>query len=127
VRRLGMLRADLLDAMDYMMQTVRKSTAFGGVQVLYIGDLLQLPPVIRDEEWRTLKSYYKGKFFSILHVVQQHPPLYIELSKIFRQTDDTFISVLNNLRNNQISKRHSNVKPICKTDFDLKANKGYIT
>jgi hypothetical protein len=58
-----MLRADLLDAMDYMMQTVRKkSTAFGGVQVLYI-DLLQLPPVIRDEEWRTLKSYYKGKFF----------------------------------------------------------------
>jgi hypothetical protein len=61
-----MLRADLLDAMDYMMQTVRKkSTAFGCVQVLYIGDLLQLPPVIRDEEWRTLKSYYKGKFFSI--------------------------------------------------------------
>jgi hypothetical protein len=60
-------------------------------------------------------------------VVQQHPPLYIELSKIFRQTDDTFISVLNNLRNNQISARHSNVKPICKPDFDLKANKGYIT
>jgi hypothetical protein len=59
-----MLRADLLDA-DYMMQTVRKKSTFGGVQVLYIGDLLQLPPVIRDEEWRTLKSYYKGKFFSI--------------------------------------------------------------
>jgi hypothetical protein len=66
IDEVSMLRADLLDAMDYMMQTVRKkSTAFGGVQVLYIGDLLQLPPVIRDEEWRTLKSYYKGKFFSI--------------------------------------------------------------
>jgi hypothetical protein len=50
-----MLRADLLDAMDYMMQTVRKNDAFGGVQVLFIGDLLQLPPVIRDEEWRTLR------------------------------------------------------------------------
>jgi hypothetical protein len=64
-----------------MMQTVRKKSAFGGSSVVY-WDLLQLPPVIRDEEWRTLKSYYKGKFFSI-HVVQQHPPLYIELSKIF--------------------------------------------
>jgi hypothetical protein len=59
----GMLRADLLDAMDYMMQTVRKNTNFGGVQVLFIGDLLQLPPVIRDEEWRTLRNY-KGNFFS---------------------------------------------------------------
>jgi hypothetical protein len=58
-----MLRADLLDAMDYMMQTVRKNP-FGGVQVLFIGDLLQLPPVIRDEEWRTLRNYYKGNFFS---------------------------------------------------------------
>jgi hypothetical protein len=59
-----MLRADLLDAMDYMMQTVRKKTTpFGGVQVLFIGDLLQLPPVIRDEEWRTLRTYYKNSFF----------------------------------------------------------------
>ena len=59
IDEVSMLRADLLDAMDFMMQTVRKKTSpFGGVQVLYIGDLLQLPPVIRDEEWRTLKTYY---------------------------------------------------------------------
>ncbi|RDI56523.1 helix-turn-helix domain-containing protein [Flavobacterium glaciei] len=129
IDEVSMLRADLLDAMDYMMQTVRKkSTAFGGVQVLYIGDLLQLPPVIRDEEWRTLKTYYKGKFFFHSHVVQQHPPLYIELSKIFRQTDDTFISVLNNLRNNQISQEDiQTLNQYVKPDFDLKANKGYIT
>ncbi|RBN49908.1 helix-turn-helix domain-containing protein [Flavobacterium psychrolimnae] len=129
IDEVSMLRADLLDAMDYMMQTVRKkSTAFGGVQVLYIGDLLQLPPVIRDEEWRTLKTYYKGKFFFHSHVVQQHPPLYIELSKIFRQTDDTFISVLNNLRNNQISQQDiQTLNQYVKPDFDLKANKGYIT
>ena len=129
IDEVSMLRADLLDAMDYMMQTVRKKNSpFGGVQVLYIGDLLQLPPVIRDEEWRTLKTYYKGKFFFHSHVVQQNPPLYIELSKIFRQTDDTFISVLNNLRNNQISQQDiQTLNQYVKPDFDLKANKGYIT
>lgn len=129
IDEVSMLRADLLDAMDYMMQSVRKkNSAFGGVQVLYIGDLLQLPPVIRDEEWRTLKTYYKGKFFFHSHVVQQNPPLYIELSKIFRQTDDTFISVLNNLRNNQISQQDiQTLNQYVKPDFDLKANKGYIT
>ncbi|HEY4617872.1 MAG TPA: helix-turn-helix domain-containing protein [Flavobacterium sp.] len=129
IDEVSMLRADLLDAMDYMMQTVRKkATPFGGVQVLFIGDLLQLPPVIRDEEWRTLRAYYKGKFFFHSHVVQQNPPLYIELSKIFRQSDSTFISVLNNLRNNQISTEDIQVlNKYVKPDFDLKANKGYIT
>ena len=129
IDEVSMLRADLLDAMDYMMQTIRKKNiSFGGVQVLYIGDLLQLPPVIRDEEWRTLKTYYKGKFFFHSHVVQQNPPLYIELSKIFRQTDDTFISVLNNLRNNEISQQDiQTLNQYVKPDFDLKTNKGFIT
>ena len=129
IDEVSMLRADLLDAMDFMMQSVRKkSSPFGGVQVLFIGDLLQLPPVIRDEEWRTLRTYYKGKFFFHSHVVQQNPPLYIELSKIFRQTDDAFISILNNLRNNQISAADVQVlNQYVKPDFDLKANKGYIT
>jgi len=129
IDEVSMLRADLLDAMDFMMQSVRKKNSpFGGVQVLFIGDLLQLPPVIRDEEWRTLKTYYKGKFFFHSHVVQQNPPLYIELSKIFRQTDDAFISILNNLRNNQISVADIQaLNQYVKPDFDLKANKGYIT
>jgi len=129
IDEVSMLRADLLDAMDFMMQTVRKkSSPFGGVQVLFIGDLLQLPPVIRDEEWRTLKTHYKGKFFFHSHVIQQNPPLYIELSKIFRQTDDVFISILNNLRNNQISAADiQNLNQYVQPDFDLKSNKGYIT
>ena len=129
IDEVSMLRADLLDAMDFMMQTVRKKNSpFGGVQVLFIGDLLQLPPVIRDDEWRTLKNYYKGKFFFHSQVVQQNPPLYIELDKIFRQTDDAFISVLNNLRNNQISKEDiGTLNQYVQPNFDLKANKGYIT
>lgn len=129
IDEVSMLRADLLDAIDFMMQTVRKNTqAFGGVQVLFIGDLLQLPPVIRDEEWRTLRNYYKGKFFFHSHVIQQNPPLYIELSKIYRQTDDSFISVLNNLRNNTITSEDIQVlNQYVKPDFDLKLNPGYIT
>ncbi|MBF4506259.1 helix-turn-helix domain-containing protein [Flavobacterium sp. JLP] len=129
IDEVSMLRADLLDAIDFMMQTVRKNTrAFGGVQVLFIGDLLQLPPVIRDEEWRTLRNFYKGKFFFHSHVMQQNPPLYIELSKIYRQTDDKFISVLNNLRNNQITPQDIEIlNEYVKPDFDLKNNKGYIT
>jgi hypothetical protein len=129
IDEVSMLRADLLDAMDYMMQTVRKKSApFGGVQVLFIGDLLQLPPIIRDEEWRTLRSYYKGKFFFHAHVIQQYPPLYIELSKIYRQTDDRFISVLNNLRNNEITPTDIQMlNEFVKPNFDLKSNKGYIT
>lgn len=129
IDEVSMLRADLLDAIDFMMQSVRKNKkTFGGVQVLFIGDLLQLPPVIRDDEWRILKKYYRGKFFFHSHAVQNNPPLYIELSKIFRQSDDVFISILNNLRNNQISQQdikhlNANVQP----NFDLKANPGYIT
>ena len=129
IDEVSMLRADLLDGIDYMLQSIRKKKiAFGGVQVLFIGDLLQLPPVIKDDEWRTLKNYYKGKFFFHSHVVQQNPPLYIELSKIFRQTDEVFISILNNLRNNRISSQDiQNLNQYVKPNFDLKANKGYIT
>ena len=129
IDEVSMLRSDLMDAIDFMLQSVRrKNQAFGGVQVLFIGDLLQLPPIIRDEEWRTLRSYYKGKFFFHSHVIQQNPPLYIELSKIFRQTDEQFISVLNNLRNNQISQSDIKIlNQFVQPNFDLKANKGYIT
>jgi uncharacterized protein YpbB len=129
IDEVSMLRADLLDAIDFMMQSVRRKAApFGGVQVLYIGDLLQLPPIIRDEEWSTLRNYYKGKFFFHAHVIQYYPPLYIELDKIYRQTDDRFISVLNNLRNNEITSSDiASLNEFVHPNFDLKVNKGYIT
>jgi hypothetical protein len=129
IDEVSMLRADLLDAIDFMLQSVRrKSIPFGGVQVLFIGDLLQLPPVIREEEWSTLRKYYKGKFFFHSHVITQNPPLYIELSKIYRQTDDSFISILNNLRNNTITQNDVQaLNRFVQPNFDLKSNKGYIT
>jgi hypothetical protein len=69
-------------------------------------------------------NYYKGNFFFILHAVQQSPPLYIELSTIYRQTDTEFISVLNNLRNNQITAADVQaLNKYVKPDFDLKNTK----
>ena len=129
IDEVSMLRADLLDAIDFTMQSIRKNRMpFGGVQVVYIGDLLQLPPVVKDEEWSVLKRYYKGKFFFHSHVVQSNPPIYIELSKIFRQSDDAFISILNNLRNNEITKKDiQKLNAYVQPQFDLKSNQGYIT
>ncbi|MGV9002571.1 helix-turn-helix domain-containing protein [Flavobacterium sp.] len=129
IDEVSMLRADLMDAIDFMLQSVRrKKQPFGGVQVLFIGDLLQLPPVVRDEEWKTLRKYYTGKFFFHSHVVQQNPPLYVELSKIFRQSDEIFIDLLNNLRNNKITVDNVQfLNKFVQPNFDLKTNKGYIT
>src|SRR5690606_41997289 len=97
-------RADVLDAMDFMLQSVRRNNEpFGGVQVLFIGDLLQLPPVVRQEEWSVLKNYYSGMFFFHSHVIQKNTLLYIELDKIYRQKDQDCFNILNYLRNNKIS------------------------
>jgi hypothetical protein len=129
IDEVSMLRADLLDAIDFMMQSVRKNkNPFGGAQVLFIGDLLQLPPIIKPEEWQILNKYYQGKFFFHSQVVQQNPPLYIELDKIYRQTDSEFIDVLNNLRNNTITKADLSVlNQFVNPNFDFKKNKGFIT
>ncbi len=129
IDEVSMLRADLLDAIDFMLRSVRhKDIPFGGVQVLFIGDLLQLPPVVKNEEWEVLRQYYRGKYFFHSHVVNQNPPLYIELSKIFRQTDESFIAILNNLRNNVVTSENVAVlNKFVKKDFDLKQNPGCIT
>lgn len=129
IDEVSMLRADLLDAMDFMLRSVRKKNVpFGGVQVLYIGDLLQLPPVVRNEEWEVLRNYYKGKFFFHSHAVHEDPPLYIELDKIYRQTDSTFIDVLNNLRNNVITENDLKIlNTFVQPDFDSTKHTGYIT
>lgn len=128
IDEVSMLRSDLLEAMNFVMQKIRKNNSvFGGVQILFIGDLLQLPPVIRQDEWQVLKKYYTGKFFFHAPIIQQNPPLYIELSKVFRQSDDTFIRILNNLRNNHISQLDIDVlNQYVQINFDLKKSTGYI-
>ena len=115
IDEVSMLRADTLDMIDMLLKSVRSSSLpFGGVQVLFIGDLLQLPPVVKNQEWDILQQYYKGIFFFHSKVIEQYPPLYIELEKVYRQSDNVFISILNNLRNNKI------------TDFDIQELNKYI-
>ena len=107
IDEVSMLRADLLDAIDFMLKFVRRSNEpLGGVQVLFIGDLLQLPPVVKNEEWNLLSSYYSGIYFFNSQILTAFPPLVIELTTIFRQKDDEFIDLLNNLRNNRFTEQN---------------------
>jgi len=104
IDEVSMLRADLLDAIDMVLRYIRKNnTSFGGVQVLFIGDLHQLPPVVKSNEWQLLGEFYSSVYFFDAHALQQNPPIYIELEKIYRQADSVFIDLLNNLRNNEIT------------------------
>jgi len=104
VDEVSMLRADLLDAIDFILRVVRKrSDAFGGVQLLFIGDMLQLPPVVKDDDWMVLSKYYKSAYFFDALVLKTNPLIYLELEKIYRQQDRRFIDLLNNLRNNFIT------------------------
>jgi uncharacterized protein YpbB len=102
IDEVSMVRADTLDAIDAVLRNVRQQplVPFGGVQMLYIGDLFQLPPVVRQDEWRLLQDFYKSPFFFDALCLQESQPVYIELRKIYRQSDSGFISILNNIRNN---------------------------
>lgn len=105
IDEVSMVRADLLDAIDQTLKGVRRNLhqPFGGVQVLFIGDLFQLPPVVREEEWSILSDYYHSPFFFDAQVIHQHPPVPITLTKIYRQKNDqTFINILNRIRFNEI-------------------------
>ncbi len=102
IDEVSMLRADILDAIDYRMRSVKGNfyQSFGGTQVLMIGDLYQLPPIVKDHEWQVLGNYYKSMHFFEALALKQDGMVYIELDKIFRQQDEKFIEILNNLRNN---------------------------
>jgi hypothetical protein len=107
IDEVSMLRADLLDAIDYRLKAAKGNfrESFGGVQLLLIGDLYQLPPVVTREDEGMLRRFYKSPWFFEARAFQQDAFVYIELDKIFRQNDDLFINLLNNLRNNQASRQ----------------------
>ncbi len=130
IDEVSMLRADILDSIDLVLRTVRGDyfNPFGGVQVLFIGDLMKLPHVVKNDEWEILRNYYDGMFFFHAKVLQDEKPLYIELEKIYRQDDITFINILDNLRNNRIEIADLAIlNKYYKPNFKPQTEDGYIT
>lgn len=129
IDEVSMVRADTLDAIDVILKSVRRDMRpFGGLQMLFIGDLYQLPPVVRDYEWQVLQSYYKGPFFFEAKVLREHPPVILELAKIYRQSDSHFIGLLNKIRNNKCSAEDlEQLNRYYQPDFVPEEEEQYIT
>lgn len=104
IDEISMVRCDTLDAIDLVLRHARyrHSERFGGVQVLFIGDMFQLPPVIKDQQWNLLAEHYNSPYFFDSKVMKEDPPAYIEFTKIYRQTEEQFIKLLNQVRNNEL-------------------------
>ena len=128
IDEISMVRADLLDAIDAVLRRYRdRHKPFGGVQLLMIGDLQQLAPVVRDEEWRLLSQYYDTSFFFGSHSLRETEYVTIELKRVYRQSDSVFLGLLNKIRDKQadasvlqeLNKRYL-------PDFRPKEEEGYI-
>lgn len=129
IDEISMVRADVLDAIDAVLRRARRSQKpFGGVQLLMIGDVHQLAPVAKPEEWEILAPYYNNVYFFGSHVLQKTPYLCVELDHVYRQHDKDFITLLNKVRDNRMDAeclRLLNQRYL--PDFHPDDNEGYIT
>ena len=129
IDEISMVRADVLDAIDAVLRRYKDyRKPFGGLQLLMIGDLHQLPPVVRDEDWYLLREHYKTPYFFGSLALQKTKPITIELKHIYRQSDEIFIRLLNKVRNNQMDSEvlqtlNSRYIP----NFQPTKEEGYIT
>nr|MBP6432831.1 helix-turn-helix domain-containing protein [Ferruginibacter sp.] len=105
IDEISMVRCDVMDAIDTVLRSVRRNynQPFGGVQLLCIGDLHQLQPVAKNEEWNILSEYYASPFFFDSIAVKEQTPLLIELNKIYRQKEESFVKLLNKVRTNNMN------------------------
>lgn len=129
IDEISMVRADLLDAIDKVMRRFKnRNKPFGGAQILMIGDLQQLSPVVKREEWNLLRREYETVYFFSSKALRETSFVSIELTHVFRQQDENFIKLLNKVRENKLdeeaitalNKRHI---PHFKPDD----SEGYIT
>ncbi len=129
IDEISMVRADLLDCVDSVLRRHRRNNRpFGGVQLLMIGDLHQLSPVIKDSEWRILQKHYDSPYFFSSTALRQTELIPIELKHIYRQSDGTFIELLNRVRDNRMDPatlEKLNSRYI--RDFSPHEKEGYIT
>jgi ATP-dependent exoDNAse (exonuclease V) alpha subunit len=125
IDEISMVRADLLDCIDIFLQTVRKMrVSFGGVRVIMVGDLHQLPPVVTPAEKEALLSMYSSPYFFSSHVFQKLMSglytqiIFLELQKIYRQTDIKFIDILNRIRTKSILPEDLDILNRCVIDSE---------
>src|SRR5690606_31009937 len=130
IDEISLVRADVMDAIDAVLRSVRRKPhlPFGGVQLLLIGDLFQLPPVVKENERELLSGFYNSPFFFDSLAIKEAEPIFIELNKIYRQKDESFIHILNQIRNNtcdydDLEALHLHYKP----HFRPYPDEGYIT
>ena len=101
IDEISMVRADIIDFIDKVLRTYTRSyEPFGGKQLLLVGDIYQLEPVVKEEDRQLLQPFYPSAFFFNAKVWQQMPVVSIELRKVYRQTDSHFIAILDRIRNN---------------------------
>src|SRR3989339_475779 len=107
IDEISMVRADLLDCIDAFLRRITGSTrAFGGKQLIMFGDLYQLPPVVTGEEWEIFRSRYNSPFFFSSDSISRLNFDYIELDHIYRQSDPSFIEILNAVRSRMVTDAH---------------------
>ena len=128
IDEISMVRADMLDGVDEVLRRFRHTERpFGGVQLLMIGDLHQLPPVVKDDEWKILSRHYDSPYFFSSQALARTELVTIELQHVYRQSDRTFIDLLNRVRDNRLDEAvlgelNSRFRP----DFSGR-EEGYIT
>ena len=129
IDEISMVRADMLDGIDKTLRRFRsRNLVFGGVQLLMIGDLQQLSPVIKENEWRLLQPFYKNAFFFSSQAYHNCNPLTIELKHIYRQENPLFINILNEIRNNNLSISSAiELNKRYLPDFEPNKEDGYIS
>ncbi|MEG2179379.1 MAG: HRDC domain-containing protein [Bacteroidales bacterium] len=129
IDEISMVRSDLLDAVDMILRKYKnRYKPFGGVQLLLIGDVQQLAPVVRDEDWAMLSQYYQSPYFFHSHALMESNYVTIELKKIYRQSDPTFVNILNAIRENRLDDRTLSIlNKRYMPDFNPEEEDGYIT
>jgi hypothetical protein len=130
IDEISMVRCDVLDAIDSILRHYRgrKGVPFGGVQAVLIGDVLQLPPIAKPEEWDILRQFYRSAFFFHSRVLEDNPITQIRFEHIYRQKDQTFIDLLNHVRDNKIRQEDLAIlSGLYRKDFKPEEQTKYIT
>ncbi|MCH3881172.1 helix-turn-helix domain-containing protein [Tenacibaculum aquimarinum] len=129
IDEISMVRADLLDGIDQVMRRYKnRNKVFGGAQVLMIGDLQQLAPVVRPNEWSLLQQYYNTVYFFSSQAYQEANVVSIELKHIYRQKNEDFITILNEIRNDKLSEKSAEIlNKRYNPTFSPTKEEGYIT